>query len=209
MLPLATPTEYSTWSWLTWPHHTRVSPEQGVSGGETLGTRLGQQLLFSDWSRTKSCAWTRASLPVRKPSHFGAKPPFCIRRPREKTYFCTIKAMLHGAIFLATCNTILLLRDVKLPNTSLHDGGSVSQVVGHRSRVTGHRSRVTGHRSQVTGHRSRVTGHRSQVTGHMSRVTGHRSRVTGHRSRVTGRGSQIYEYVNTRYVEFIVTTGYI
>jgi hypothetical protein len=28
--------------------------------------------------------------------------------------------MLHGAIFLATCNAILLLRDVKLPNTSFH-----------------------------------------------------------------------------------------
>jgi hypothetical protein len=28
--------------------------------------------------------------------------------------------MLHGAIFLATCNAILLLRDVKFPNTSLH-----------------------------------------------------------------------------------------
>jgi hypothetical protein len=32
----------------------------------------------------------------------------------------TLKAMLHGAIFLATCNAILLLRDVKLPNRSLH-----------------------------------------------------------------------------------------
>ena len=32
----------------------------------------------------------------------------------------SVKAMLHGAIFLATCNAILLLRDVKLPNTSLH-----------------------------------------------------------------------------------------
>ena len=31
-----------------------------------------------------------------------------------------MKAMLHGAIFLATCNAILLLRDVKLANTSLH-----------------------------------------------------------------------------------------
>jgi hypothetical protein len=31
-----------------------------------------------------------------------------------------LKAMLHGAIFLATCNAILLLSDVKLPNTSLH-----------------------------------------------------------------------------------------
>ena len=31
-----------------------------------------------------------------------------------------VKAMLHGAIFLATCNAILLLRDVKLPSTSLH-----------------------------------------------------------------------------------------
>ena len=30
------------------------------------------------------------------------------------------KAMLHGAIFIATCNAILLLRDVKLSNTSLH-----------------------------------------------------------------------------------------
>jgi hypothetical protein len=29
--------------------------------------------------------------------------------------------MLHGAIFLATCNAILLLRDVSLPSTSLHD----------------------------------------------------------------------------------------
>jgi hypothetical protein len=31
----------------------------------------------------------------------------------------SVKAMLHGAIFLATCNAILLLRDIKLPNTSL------------------------------------------------------------------------------------------
>jgi hypothetical protein len=31
-----------------------------------------------------------------------------------------LKAMLHGAISLATCNAILLLRDVKLPNTSLY-----------------------------------------------------------------------------------------
>jgi hypothetical protein len=31
-----------------------------------------------------------------------------------------VKVMLHAAIFLATCNAILLLRDVKLPNTSLH-----------------------------------------------------------------------------------------
>jgi hypothetical protein len=28
--------------------------------------------------------------------------------------------MLDGAIFLATCDAILLLRDVKLPNTSLY-----------------------------------------------------------------------------------------
>ena len=26
--------------------------------------------MFGDWSRTKSCAWTRASLPVRKPISF-------------------------------------------------------------------------------------------------------------------------------------------
>ena len=31
-----------------------------------------------------------------------------------------IKALSHGAIFLATCNAILLLRDVKLANTSYH-----------------------------------------------------------------------------------------
>jgi hypothetical protein len=36
----------------------------------------------------------------------------------QKSY--TLKVMLHGAIFLETCNAILLLRDVKLPNTSLH-----------------------------------------------------------------------------------------
>jgi hypothetical protein len=35
-------------------------------------------------------------------------------------YLYLLKAMLHSAIFLATCNAILLLRDVKLPNTSLH-----------------------------------------------------------------------------------------
>jgi hypothetical protein len=80
---------------------------------------------------------------------------------------------------------------------------------GHGSQVTDHGSRITGHGSGVTGHGSQVTGHRSRVTGHGSQVTGHRSRVTGHGSQVTGRGSQIYEYVNTRYVEFIVTTGYI
>ena len=34
--------------------------------------------------------------------------------------FDSVKAMLHGAVFPATCNAILLLRDVKLPNTSLH-----------------------------------------------------------------------------------------
>ena len=30
------------------------------------------------------------------------------------------KALLHGAIFLATCNAIPLLVDVKLANTRLH-----------------------------------------------------------------------------------------
>jgi hypothetical protein len=35
-------------------------------------------------------------------------------------YIAGFKAMLHGAIFLATCNVIILLGDVKLPNTSLH-----------------------------------------------------------------------------------------
>ena len=31
-----------------------------------------------------------------------------------------VKAMSHNAIFLATCNAFLLLRDVKLGNTHLH-----------------------------------------------------------------------------------------
>ena len=31
-----------------------------------------------------------------------------------------VKALTHGAIFLATCNAILLLEDVKLANTSFH-----------------------------------------------------------------------------------------
>ena len=31
-----------------------------------------------------------------------------------------LKALSHDAIFLATCNAILLLRDVKLANTSFH-----------------------------------------------------------------------------------------
>ena len=31
-----------------------------------------------------------------------------------------IKALSHGAIFLATCNAILLLVDVKLANTRFH-----------------------------------------------------------------------------------------
>ena len=32
----------------------------------------------------------------------------------------TIKTLSHGAIFLATCNAILLLRDVKLANTCFY-----------------------------------------------------------------------------------------
>ena len=36
------------------------------------------------------------------------------RRFRKKETFSPfLKAMLHGAIFLATCNAILLLRDVR------------------------------------------------------------------------------------------------
>ena len=31
-----------------------------------------------------------------------------------------VKALSHGAIFLATCNAILLLGDVKLANTCFH-----------------------------------------------------------------------------------------
>ena len=31
-----------------------------------------------------------------------------------------LKALSHGAIFLATCNAVLLLGDVKLANTSFH-----------------------------------------------------------------------------------------
>ena len=33
--------------------------------------------------------------------------------------FCCLKALLHVAICFATCNAILLLRDVKLANTCL------------------------------------------------------------------------------------------
>ena len=36
------------------------------------------------------------------------------------TIHVLIKALSHGAIFLATCNAILLLVDVKLANTGLH-----------------------------------------------------------------------------------------
>ena len=38
----------------------------------------------------------------------------------QRPLYTSLKAMLHGAFFLATCSGILLLRDVKLPNTSLH-----------------------------------------------------------------------------------------
>ena len=47
-------------------------------------------------------------------------PLFEVYFPCPEQKSLRIKAMLHGAIFLATCNAILLLRDVKLPNTSLH-----------------------------------------------------------------------------------------
>ena len=36
------------------------------------------------------------------------------------TKFLLVKALSHGAIFLATCNAILLLVDVKLANTRFH-----------------------------------------------------------------------------------------
>jgi hypothetical protein len=42
----------------------------------------------------------------------------CMQKSEEIPMY--LKAILHGAIFLATCNAILLLRDVKLPNTNLH-----------------------------------------------------------------------------------------
>ena len=42
--------------------------------------------------------------------------PECKNRYAKHT---CIKALLHGAIFLATCNAILLLVDVKLANTRL------------------------------------------------------------------------------------------
>ena len=35
-------------------------------------------------------------------------------------YRLTVKALSHGAIFLATCNAILLLGDVKLAKTCFH-----------------------------------------------------------------------------------------
>jgi hypothetical protein len=38
----------------------------------------------------------------------------------NKLFWASIKAMSHGAIFLATCNAILLLRDVNVANTRLH-----------------------------------------------------------------------------------------
>jgi hypothetical protein len=56
--------------------------------------------------------WTQDSRPTD--SRSGA-----CRRTADAKHLC-LKAMLHGAILLATCNAILLLRDVKLPNTSLH-----------------------------------------------------------------------------------------
>ena len=55
--------------------------------------------------------------------------PLKSKKVRDNTaLILALKAMLHGAIFLATCNAIflatcnaiLLLRDVKLPSTSLH-----------------------------------------------------------------------------------------
>jgi hypothetical protein len=45
--------------------------------------------------------------------------PICYGKLETKLD-CLYKAMIHGAIFLATCNAVLFLRDVKLPNTSLH-----------------------------------------------------------------------------------------
>ena len=40
-------------------------------------------------------------------------------------FYCSVnklllKALSHGAIFLATCNAVLLLGDVKFANTSFH-----------------------------------------------------------------------------------------
>ena len=39
---------------------------------------------------------------------------------RENLASESLKAMLHDAIFLATCNAVLLFNDVKLPNTSFY-----------------------------------------------------------------------------------------
>ena len=51
--------------------------------------------------------------------------------------------MLHSAIFLATCNAILLLRDVKLPNTSLHYTPlTFSEHIEHSHKLTSLKSRI-------------------------------------------------------------------
>ena len=38
----------------------------------------------------------------------------------QNNMYDALKAVSHGAIFLATCNAILLLVDVKLANTRFH-----------------------------------------------------------------------------------------
>jgi hypothetical protein len=65
--------------------------------------RLGAwawQLLFGDWSRTKSCAWTRASLPVRKPDAFWREIVtvhlYKLRTHRAKNYFSLEERFFSG-----------------------------------------------------------------------------------------------------------------
>ena len=59
----------------------------------------------------------RMSTPMRSSTIVGNRSTVIIGNglgpiPDEYVHISELKAMLHGAIFLATCNAILLLRDV-------------------------------------------------------------------------------------------------
>ena len=57
------------------------------------------------------------SVARRNDVHLKTEGP---RKEQEFRFTSLLKALSHGAIFLATCNIILLLGDVKLANACFH-----------------------------------------------------------------------------------------
>ena len=114
-----------------------------------IGLFYHRHIVFFTISLVKN---TKCCLPKKHLKELRTCPE-CKNRYAKHT---CIKALLHGAIFLATCNAILVLVDVKLANTRFHHAqfanvflhikhsALICMAVGLRCTLPGKLHRVTG-----------------------------------------------------------------